>query len=243
MAESNPVQQFGRARDIFDEMVAGPMSMCRIYDKYAGQECEHQNCLGDNFNDITQQISWFLNLVADSGAPIKTSHSFSIYALLLNSVWERVTDILDILTVPAEYRHRHFESFMVARRWANFFKHPKAFAWLVDFPEYVTAGSDKLERLQADGKERKYVDEEFLKTYYSSDCTKNRHKLKGEFLGHEKTTVVILPKIDDLTKDICTALDDFVHVVTDNPVYVEVLTSTSSILDYFDRECETGETI
>ncbi len=216
--------------------------MCRIYDKYAGPKGEHQNCLGDNFNDVTRQISWFLNLVADSEEPAPVNHSFSLYALLLNACWERISDILEILSVPDDYRHRHFSCFILVRRWANFFKHTKAFAWLVDSPRYVSADSDELKTLQADGTDYRYVDDDFLKRYYSSDCTKNRHKLKGEFLGHERSTVVILPNIGDLTKDICTSLDDFVRLVTDNPVYVEVLTNTASILDYYERECEVTTT-
>ena len=86
----------------------------------------------------------------------------------------------------------------------------------------------------------RFVDDEFLKKYYSRDCNKNAGKLRGEFEGFERSTVVVLPDLPLLTLEICNCLEQFVNMITENPVYVEMLNDTSTIQDYFVAE-ETAE--
>jgi hypothetical protein len=233
-------RQFAEARDIFEAEIQSHQLMCRIYHRFAGPDEANHNCLGCNFDDLTEHISKYLTLAAENSVDLQLHHRFSMYALLLNSCWERMTDVFDIIGLPDGYRCQHFSPFIRARRWANFFKHPKTFGWLVHHPTYTIENSDHCRGFTAEPDRFRLVDDDFLKKYYSTDCQKNAGKLRGEFTGFERKTVVVLPNIPDLTRQICTCLDRFVQVITENPVYVEMLDNTSTIEDYYDDlECES----
>ncbi|MEO6810187.1 MAG: hypothetical protein ABI353_13820, partial [Isosphaeraceae bacterium] len=76
------------------------------------------------------------------------------------------------------------------------------------------------------------IDDEFLKKYYSAERTKG---LAGEFKGRESKVIVLLPNIEIITNDICKCLANFVNVVTENPVYREILNDKSTIVNYYGR--------
>lgn len=232
-------REFGESSAIFDESVQSHQLMCRIYQRFAGPEDVHHNCLGCNFDDLTEQISKFLSIAADNTPQFELHHLFSMYTLLLNSLWERVTDVFNIIGVPDSYRTRHFSPLIRVRRWANFFKHPKTFGWVVHHPVYTIENSDHHNGLKADAGRYRFVNDEFLKTYYSSDATKNAGKLRGEFVGFERSVAVVYPDISQLTTQICECLTRFVQIITQNPVYVEMLHDTSTIQGYLDREEES----
>ena len=214
--------------------------MCRIYEKYAGPEDAHHNCLGCNFSDLTEQISKYLKIAATNSA-VELHHEFSIFAFLVNTCWERISDIFDILGVPEGYRCRHFAPFIRARRWANFFKHPKTFGWMVHHPHYTIEDSDDHKSLTTVAGKYRFVNDEFLKKYYSSGATKNSGKLKGEFVGFEQKTVVIIPDVAQLTTELCNCLDLFVKIITDNPIYIEMLNDTSTIENFYDSQDESED--
>jgi len=159
-------------------------------------------------------------------------HLFAMYAQLLNSCWERMTDIFDIISVPDSYRARHFGVFIRARRWANFFKHPKTFGWVVHHPHYTVENTADHQEVTLHRAKMRIVDDEFLKKYYSADCKANAGKLRGEFVGFEHSTVVVLPDVVELTSQVCSCLALFVEIITENPVYVEMLNDTSTIENY-----------
>jgi hypothetical protein len=226
-------EQFEAARDSFEGEVQSHRLMCRIYDKFVGPEQAHHNCLGCNFDDLADQILKFLEVAADNPTGFELQHLFAMYAQLLNSCWERISDVFKIISVPDGYRIRHFAPFLRIRRWANFFKHPKTFGWVVHHPKYVIEGSGEHKSLTADPTKVRVVDDEFLKKYYSADCETNAGKLRGEFKGFERNTVVVLPDVAQLTSSICGCLDHFVRIITENPIYVEILNEESTIENYF----------
>lgn len=83
--------------------------MCDIYEVFARPGESNHNCLGCNFDDMTEQIANFLLACKQEAELFSIHQSFSIYALLLNSLWERITDVFDIICLPLGYRVRHFE--------------------------------------------------------------------------------------------------------------------------------------
>jgi len=226
-------EQFGAACDIFEREVQSHQLMCRIYDKFAGHDQAHHNCLGCNFDDLTNQILKYLKVAAENPTKFELHHLFAMYVQLLNSCWERISDVFEIVSVPPGYRCRHFSPFVPMRRWANFFKHPKTFGWVVHHPKYVIEKSDDHLHLTADLTRVRVVDDEFLKKYYSADCVTNAAKLRGEFKGFERSTVVVLPDVAETTSQICSCLAHFVKIITENPVYVEILNEASTIENYF----------
>ncbi len=226
---------FEAASKTFDEKVQKDSLMCRIYDAYAGPEAANHNCLGCNLDAITDQISKYLRAAATGTTGFNAEEAFSVYSLLLNTLWERITDVFDIVSVPEGYRWRHYEPLIRMRRWANFFKHPKEFGWLVHHPRYLFEGSPEAGKVLAKDSGFRVIDDAFLKKYYSSDRNKG---LAGEFNGFERKVVVLLPDIASLTEKVCGSLANFVEVVTKNPVYHELLNDKATIANYFDNVAE-----
>jgi hypothetical protein len=235
-------QQFAAACDVFDRDVQSRRLMCCIYDKFAGPDAKHHNCLGCNFDDLTEQISKYLQMATQNPTDFQLHHLFAMYAQLLNFCWERMTDVFDIIGVPDGYRVRHFSPFIRARCWANFFKHPKTFGWVVHHPHYTIKNTTDHKEVMHHLAKVRIVDDEFLKKYYSADCKPNAGKLRGEFVGFERSTAVVLPDVVELTSQVSSCLAQFVQMITENPVYVEMLNDTSTIENYFATVACESET-
>ena len=216
--------------------------MCGIHDFYSTEE--KHNCLGCNFDDLMWQISNFLDVSVQSEyGEGNYHHFFSIYMLLLNGVWERIEEVFGLLGVPNSgnaYSTR-FHHFITVRRWANFFKHPRSFTYLVHHPAYTIVDSD-------DHKNHTYkqrmrflvphapmheIDSEFVKQYCTLDASSNNPTKIYE--KHRSSIVVVFPHIDRLTDDICTCLENFVEIITSNPFYIELLSDESTIENHLYR--------
>ena len=72
-----------------------------------------------------------------------------------------------------------------------------------------------------------------MKKYYSTERTKG---LASEFKGFEYSMVVVLPDVKVVTEQICGCLDDFLGVVTSNPVYREILEDKATIVHLYEDE-------
>ncbi len=208
--------------------------MCELHDIFAGPESRNHNCLGCNFDELVDQILKFLFVCQNTSGYFTTQQAFSIYVLLINVVWERMGDVFDIISLPKDYRVRYFGAFIAARRWANFFKHPKAFAWMVHHPEYTYENSPHSVSFVSDPSYKK-VNDDFVKKYYAAENSKG---LTAEFAGHENKVVVVLPDIETLTSDICSCLEKFVEIVSQNKVYREILDEKSTLVNYFSQQDE-----
>ena len=206
--------------------------MCELHDIFSGPENRNHNCLGCNFDEMTDQILKFLFVCQTTSGGFTTQQAFSIYVLLLNAVWERMGDVFEIISLPEGYRVRYFGAFITARRWANFFKHPKAFAWMVHHPEYTYENSPHSQTF-VNHLSYKKVNDDFVKKYYASENSKG---LTGEFAGHENKVVVVLPDVEVLTADICTCLEKFIEIVSENRVYREILDEKSTVVNYFSQQ-------
>lgn len=234
-------QQFTKAYQLFEKEVSSKGLMCQIVEKYEGLDVPRHNCLGCNLSDQEEQILMFLLVASENTVGFSFHHLFSIYALLLNNLWERITDVFDILCLPEGYRYRHFNVFIRMRRWANFFKHPKHFGWMVHHPEYLLRGSERHQDILSDIGSYLLIDENFLKKYYSSSGKQTEGKLRGEFESHKESTIVLLPNMEELTSQICQCLVHFVDIVTQNPVYIETLSDTSTLLRFYETDDEFEE--
>jgi hypothetical protein len=213
--------------------------MCRVYEAYAGPDDANHNCLGCNLDAVTAHISKFLKTAASGASGFNAEEAFSVYALLVNTLWERITDVFDIVSVPDGYRKRHYEPMYQMRRWANFFKHPKEFGWLVHHPQYLFEGTPGAAKVLVKDSGFRVIQDEFLKKYYSADRVKG---LAKEFNGFERKVVVLLPDIETVTDKLSGCLANFVEVVTKNPVYHELLNDKATIANYFDSLAEAADT-
>lgn len=224
-------KQFKAAHRIFGERIQNEQRMCRIYDVFAEPGSPNHNCLGCNFDEMTDQTLKFLDVCASDYVLFSPQQSFSIYALLLNSIWERMRDVFEIISLPESYLVRHFGAFIKARRWANFFKHPKGFAWMVHHPTYTFEGSNHSKAFLNDPDHLR-IDDEFVKNHYASDRPKG---LINKLTGKENRVVVILPNLEILTTDICACLEEFIEIITENKVYKEILDDKSTLINYFSE--------
>lgn len=203
--------------------------MCSIHAAYEPPGQIGHNCLGCNFDDLTSQMSDFLKVANNMR---DQHHVFFIFAMIANGIWERMRDIFDIVGVPETYREQNFKPFYRVRRWANFFKHPKSFSWLIHHPRFITDGSEIHKKLIHDNSHL-FVDDNFVKRHYISATCKVPDK---DFEKHRETTVVVLPNIENLTNNLCYCMEHFVELVTKNPVYVSMLSDKATILYHYDKE-------
>lgn len=220
----------------FDDRIQSRMLMCRIQTAYQGGHGKNHNCLGCNLNAVTEQLSTYLGLLAGNSTDFTPEHAYSLYFHHVNVMWERITDVFDILSVPKRYRERHYQPMIRSRRWTNFFKHPKEFGWLVHHPIYVMSGTREHSRYTADAKSHLFVDDEFVKDFYACDRASG---LAKRFRQNQSSTVVILPDLRELTIGVVGSLENFVNVVTKNPVYFEILNDEATIEDFFKTQCES----
>lgn len=235
---------------------------CSIHDVYS-KDGTH-NCLGCNFNDLMWQISDFLETSSDHDFHSeKIHHFYSMYFFLLNGVWERIIDIFDLIGIPPKYRKTHFHNFVEVRRWTNFFKHPGVFNYLVHHPAYTIEGSGDhkehiyRDRLDLPNKHAQvlFVDTKFVHDHYGASKSGGDKDSKGQVDGGDadkggrknprnqykkyyKSTVVVLPDLVSLTNGICEGFEHFVKLVKENPVYVEILSDESTVVNYYDAEYE-----
>lgn len=183
------LEQFQKADELFKGRIQNEQLMCKIFSSYAGPEDANHNCLGCNFNELTGEVSSYLFISGQT--MFSLSHSLAVYVFLLNVIWERMSDVFNIVSLPEGYLVKHYGTLIRARRWANFFKHPKEFGWLVHHPVYTICGSN---HHKAD---HVYINEEFIKKYYARDGAKG---LSQEFQGKERKVIVVLPDIVELRR-------------------------------------------
>jgi hypothetical protein len=228
-------EQFVIARDAFDSRVQRGQLMCDIHAAYQGPDGADHICLGCTLDSVTAQLAKFLRQAAHNEAAFEPEDLVAMFAYLVNALYERICDVFGIIGVPESYRCRHYQPFIVMRRWANFFKHPKAFGWLVHHPTFCARQTrEEIEaRKASDRKEMKLVDDDFLDKFYSSE--EKGKGIVGAFRGFETRVTVILPPVGEITIGICDSLVNFVGVVTKNPVYVELLRDKAVIANYYEQ--------
>ena len=218
--------------------------MCSVHSTYTTED--NHNCLGCNFDDLIRQLHDYLFMVINQRPQYEDQipHVYSIYFLLLNGVWERIDNIIRLLGVPDDYKKSKFRAFLQVRRWANFFKHPGSFTYIVHHPAITIDGSRNHRKheykeqlnLADEHAQMLYVDSQFVSDNYSAE--KESKTLQKSFKKHKSCTVIVFPRLDETTKEICSCLEHFVDLITNNPIYVEILRDTSSLIDQFQEDEE-----
>jgi hypothetical protein len=218
-----------------------PAVACRIYEAHVVKPHEH-SCLGCNLQESVNELGTFLAAqLPPSIGPLVRLH---LALELVNVVWERIRDVCITLEVPRRLwsaNDARFASFKVARRWANFMKHPGFFGIGIHHPVYVTDGSRAAdEAIRADGnrsnsqpREWVLIDLQFVRDNWAvdpsgseperSEKSKGAEKFKGlrATLAEPFTACVVLPNMDTLAVGICQEFTEFVDRMTE-PTWVEL---------------------
>lgn len=216
---------------IFPEDIS---TMCKIHDAFGGNEGEHHNCLGCNFADSTKTIREFLK---NYEIYTNVNSTITLYILTLYLLVERMEVIFDLITVPENYKKKHFIVFQQIRKWANFLKHPKSFV-LVHHPLFEIKDHEAYDNSDL----KTIIDEAFITNYYSGEKDPDKQKSKNrelfEKLKNKKDVLVLYPDIFQLTKKLCYSVNKFVDLIIDNEVFIDVLSDDTTIKDYFVNQKE-----
>lgn len=225
--------EFKNALEIFKKRVTDPKLMCDIFNTYAQPDPSAHNCIGCEMLDGLTGVEQLLDALINSPAEIETRNAFKFLLFACNEINERIKDIFELLNLPESTKGRHFTVLKKVRRWTNFFKHPNAFGYLIHHPEYVFENN-----FDESTNTLLVVDDSFVEKYWSGENSKGL--IKALSMHHEAT--VVLPQLDTLMDDFCNSLEKFVEIVTENPVYVEILEDKTTVIGLYDeRENEEEE--
>jgi hypothetical protein len=218
-------QKFRECHAVFEARVfpnAEYSRMCDIHAVFGSLAGGRHNCLGCNFAETTV---WLRNFLKRHDRLEGVEEVFHDYLLKMYLLVERVYVIFDIISLPKEYRFKHFSVFQDVHKWANFIKHPKAYL-LAHHPVWSWEGAPGFDP----SRYKPVVDQAFVHEYYSGPD--NNYKLTRQ-LRNCTTAAVLCPDPVKLIGRFCDALDAFVDVITKNPVYRDVLADVTTYDHYF----------
>jgi len=95
----------------------GPTNACKIYDKLTDGSASSENCIGENLNQLIQNINdeWFLNY----SPSLNLSFYFMNYFLLLYLFVERIDLIFDVINKDGKsklFKDYQFHNFKTLRK-------------------------------------------------------------------------------------------------------------------------------
>lgn len=220
------MEKFQAAFEIFQKEIYpdGESAMCSLHEYFDCVKKDRHNCLGCNLADAT---NWIYNYLARFDKFEEVSEDYTFYLLRLYLLVERVNVVFDIVSLPLEYRIRHFGVFQDVHKWANFIKHPKAF-FLVHHPRYAFDGMDGFDS----SKYSVIIDQAFVSEFYAGP---DHNKKLWDRLCNQTSVAVIYPDPVALTERFCKALQDSIAVIRDNKVYREILNSRTTFEHYFGQ--------
>lgn len=222
------INKFQAAHEILEKSLyeRGVASVCKIHSAFVELEEKHHNCIGCNFAESIDIINKFLRTHELFIGCI--NERFTIFILHMYLLIERVEVIFKIISLPDEYKAKHFRIFGKIRRWANFLKHPKAFI-LVHHPLYSFEGDERFDKTLFDV----VINQDFVDIYYASD--KKNGELDRLLINKDKVAV-LYPDPVIITKEFCEAINLFTRIIVHNEVYRELLDERSTFTNYFEKE-------
>ena len=220
------IEEFQAAFEVFQRDIYpdGGSVMCSLHESFNSLDGDRHNCLGCNLADAT---SWIHNYLGRFHEFTDVSEDYTFYLLRLYLLVERVYVVFDVISLPLEYRMRHFAVLQDVHKWANFIKHPKAF-FLAHHPQYAFEG-------MADFDPAKYslvIDQAFVNEFYSGP---DHNKKLWDKLCNQTNIAVAYPHPVALTERYCEALHHFIAVIRENKVYREILNVRTTYEHYFTR--------
>jgi len=191
---------------------------CEIWDKKTDGKDHHDNCIGENFNQLVQIVisDWF-----DGYIPTEyTRPEFYVqtYIVWLYLFFERIEYIFNEINPdrkfgPIQKVYKSLTTMEEIRLWANFIKHPKNF-FFVHWPHYIFVD----EYFNTEDPNSNLINTAFLKDHYSSE--KQPKPIK---LDNKSDVTVQYPKLPNLTAGFCRDLKQFFRFVCDNQMVIDEL--------------------
>lgn len=183
-------------------------------------ESDSHNCLACNFADLVETLKGLAQDYAKFSDAKTAKITFLLWLYLLV---ERMQEILMLISFPDEIKSQKFPNFLLVKRWANFFKHPKAF-FLTHHAQYDQ---------EPKGGNEVVIDDSFINRFYAGD---KKNKELYERLTNKADVLVLLPDLIALTKGIGQELAYLSDVIRSNPIYGEILVNKSVLEEYFSGQ-------
>ncbi|HPF12384.1 MAG TPA: hypothetical protein PKW08_13200 [Flavobacteriaceae bacterium] len=204
-----------------------PTNACKVFDKLTDDTGIGENCLGENFNQLIQNINdeWFSNYTPN----YNLSFYFMNYFLLLYLFVERVDLIFEVINPESksklfrDFQHNNFKTLRKINKWANFIKHPKEFLF-THWPKYFIEGSPDFEIQETDVK----IDTNFIFNHYFSSS-----KPPPIILTNNQRVFVEIPNLEKITEDFCKEMNLFFEFICNNDIVADFLRKKSTIEDYY----------
>lgn len=225
---------------IFEKQLIDPeskrSSACKMWDVMTDKKNNHENCLGENFNQLIQTINadFFENYTPSQNT--KLDFYFTTYILWLYLVVERIDFVFDVVNkdnkskIFADFKENNFKTSQLIKKWANFIKHPKEFIF-THWPQYIM---DVPEIMR--GNETVLINEDFVKKHY----TKSDSRISE--LENCDSVTVLVPELTDLTAEFCMELNTFFDFICDNKIVSDFLRKKTTLEYYYDtNETPTTE--
>lgn len=84
------------------------------------------------------------------------------------------------------------------------------------------------------------INDQFVTTYYKgASSPEEQKKINRDLykrLQNKKDVVVRFPDPQQLVTKLCYSIDKFIKLITENQVYIEILTDEATIQNYFEQQ-------
>jgi hypothetical protein len=232
MTMENLIEIHKKCKIIFEKQLIEPDGgrsfACKIWDVMTEKKDNHENCLGENFNQLIQTINddFFENYTPSIST--KLDFYFTTYILWLYLIVERIDFVFDVVNKDnksklfADFKENNFKTSQLIKKWANFIKHPKEFIFS-HWPQYIMEGPEIM-----NGSETVIIDADFVKKHY----TKSDSRINE--LENCDSVIVLVPELANLTTEFCKELNTFFDFICDNKIVSDFLRKKTTLEYYYE---------
>ncbi len=195
--------------------------LCKIHDNFT----LGHNCIACNLNESNRRIVAYLLNYKLFDNP---EHSISNLIMLLYLQVECILEYLGLLKFDASLLQNKFQTLYKIKRWANFFKHPKAFMLshhpIWTYEEFAIPPKKSTSLI---------IDTAFVQKYY---CGESKNKELYAKLSNIEYIDVLLPNPNKLIVEFCEVQLNFYNLIKDNKIVRDIFEDKATIKNYFETE-------
>jgi hypothetical protein len=212
-----------------DPLDRSNVDLCRIFDSTTTSPNEH-NCVGCNLKDLVIETANVVDVIV-AGSLIQQPTPFRLFVGMINSYWEQLCNCFDLVALDNSYRTKgYFPTFLLVRRWTNFFKHPGPFGYLMHHPTFVHSGTHEFFEAKKNS-DAIVLNDEYVESYFTADASSNQTK-HISYLQSYKTAVVVFPDLVAVADGIVNETGMAIDLLT-TPIFSQRIAKRSSILDFY----------
>jgi len=195
---------------------------CSIHSFLGTRNADH-NCIGCNIDDILK----FMRSVFSISKNLDSVENVYFHLIpVMNLVVERL-DIINYMFENKVIDRSSFQSFQIIRKWTNFIKHPKAFMFC-HHPNYAFENCEHLELYTYN---KKVIDYEFVKKYYSN---KDKDEILINELERIPNILVLFPNIVQLTSRFSDQIQIYLNFLKTNAEALKTISSKTTYINFWE---------